>query len=96
MATSSSSQMVQQQTPPASLRAVATGYQSSLEFNESRMRGVYMPSSSPYDISTIAQSQTSTMAGDGGEQTESHPLIGGSINAIDDKQVVQLIFAGYK
>lgn len=88
VATSSSLQMVQQQTPPASLRAVATGYQSSLEFNESRMKGVYMPSSSPYDISAIAQSQTSTMAGDGGEQTESHSLIGSSINAIDDKQVV--------
>lgn len=90
MATSSS-HMGQQQIPPASLKGVGTGYQSSVEYNESRMKGVYMPNSSPYDISTSARSQTSPMMGDGGEQTESHPLIGDSINAIDDKQVVQLI-----
>lgn len=50
-----------------------------------------MPSSSAYDISTSARSQTSTMIGDRGEQTESHPVIVGSIDTIDDKQVVELI-----
>ncbi|EXC06819.1 Beta-amylase 7 [Morus notabilis] len=86
----SSSHMGQQQIPPASLKGVGSGYQSSVEYNECRMKGVYMPNSSPYDISTSARSQTSPMMGDGGEQTESHPLIGGSINAIDDKQVVDV------
>ncbi|PON43037.1 Glycoside hydrolase [Parasponia andersonii] len=83
---SSSSHMAPQQTPPASLRGAAAGYQGSVEYNASRMKG----SSSPYDISTSGRSQTSTMVGDRGEQTDSHPLIVGSIDTIDGKQIVDI------
>ncbi|XP_075671883.1 beta-amylase 7 [Castanea sativa] len=88
--TPSSSHMVSQQTPAASLRGVTSGYQSSGEYNASSMKGVYMPNSSPYDLSSSTRSQTPPMVGDGGEQIESHPLIGGSMNTVDDKQIVDL------
>lgn len=90
--TPSSSHMVSQQTPAASLRGVTSGYQSSGEYNASSMKGVYMPNSSPYDLSSSTRSQTPPMVGDGGEQIESHPLIGGSMNTVDDKQVLGLSF----
>lgn len=89
--TPSSSHMVSQQTPAASLRGVTSGYQSSGEYNASSMKGVYMPNSSPYDLSSSTRSQTPPMVGDGGEH-ESHPLIGGSMNTVDDKQVLCLSF----
>ncbi|KAF5451589.1 hypothetical protein F2P56_026682 [Juglans regia] len=88
--TSSPSQMVSQHSPSASVRGVASGYQSSVEYNAGRMKGVYIPSSSPYDLSSSARSHTSSLVGDVGEPIENHPLIGGSINSIDDKQIVDL------
>ncbi|KAK9273427.1 hypothetical protein L1049_018237 [Liquidambar formosana] len=88
--TSSSSHMVSQQTPAASLRGVSPGHRSSVEYNTSRVKGVFMPSSSPYDLSSGAQSQTSAMMGDRGEQTENHPLIGASMDTVNDKQVVDI------
>lgn len=87
VATSSSSHQVSQQTPSASLRGVSPGYRTSVEYNSCRMKGVFVPTPSPYDLSTSTQSQTSAMVGEGGEQTESHPLIGGSMDNINDKQV---------
>ncbi|XP_022757316.1 beta-amylase 7 isoform X3 [Durio zibethinus] len=86
--TSSSSQMVSQQTPPTSLQGVSSGYRTSVEYNASRMKGVFMPSSSPYDLSSSARSQSSGMVGDGGEQIESLPFISGSMEAINDKQLI--------
>ncbi|KAL5572842.1 hypothetical protein UlMin_022439 [Ulmus minor] len=86
--TSSSSHMVPQQTPPASLRGVNTGYRSSVECNAANMKNIYMPSSSPYDISASAGSQTSSLVGDG-EQRESHIIVG-SMDAINENQVGDL------
>ena len=85
--------MVPQQTThtPPPLKGVATGYQSSVDYNACRMKGVYVPNSSPYDISTSGPSQTSTMVGDRVEQSDSQHFVGGSIDAIDDKQVFKLI-----
>ena len=83
--TSSSSQMVSQQTP-TSLRGVSSGYRTSVEYNACSMKGVFMPTP-PYDLSSSARSQNSGMVGDGGEQTESLPLIAGSMEAVNDKQV---------
>ncbi|GLT60656.1 hypothetical protein SLA2020_334130 [Shorea laevis] len=88
--TSSSSHLVSPQTPPASVRGVSSGYRASVEYNSCRMKGVFMPTPSPYDLSSSARSQTSGMVGDGGEQTESHPLIGGSMEIVNDKQIVDL------
>lgn len=85
----SSSHVASQQTP-VSLRGVSPGYQNSVEYNTCRIKGVFMPSSSPYDLSSSAHSHTSTMAGDRGEQTENHSLIGGSLNTVNDKQVVNM------
>lgn len=86
--------MVSQHSPSASLRGVASGYQCSVEYNTGRMKGVYIPSSSPYDLSSSARSHTSSLVGDGGEPIESHPLIGGSMNSTDDKQVLSLSCLG--
>lgn len=91
MVTSSSSHMVSQQTPPTSLRGVSSGYRSSVEYNTCQMKGVFMPTPSPYDLSPIAQSQPSALVEDGGEQTENQSQIGGSMNAVSDKQVIGLI-----
>lgn len=85
--TSSSSHLVQQQTPPTSLRGVSSGYRSSVEYNASRMKGVFVPASSPYDVSPSSRSHSAVVMGDRGGQAENHPLIGGSMDAVDDKQV---------
>ncbi|KAJ9681479.1 hypothetical protein PVL29_020378 [Vitis rotundifolia] len=88
--TSSSSHLVQQQTPPTSLRGVSSCYRSSVEYNASRMKGVFVPASSPYDVSPSSRSHSAVVMGDRGGQAENHPLIGGSMDAVDDKQVVDM------
>ena len=45
-----------------------------------------MPTPSPYDLSSSSRSQTS-MVGDGEAQRDNRPLIGGSMDNADDKQV---------
>lgn len=80
--------MVPPQMPNTSVKGISSGFRSSVEYNACRMKGVYMPGASPYDLSTISQSQTSSIVGDGGEQTDIHALISGSLDAADDKQVV--------
>ncbi|KAJ4826390.1 Beta-amylase 7 [Turnera subulata] len=87
--TSSSSQLVTQQASHTSLRGISPGYRTSVDYNSSRMKGVFVPNPSPYDLSTTA-SQTSGMVGELGEQTESHPRIGGSMDAFTDKQIVDI------
>lgn len=84
MMASSSSQLMSPQTP-ARLRGVASNYPSSVEYNACPMEDAVIPSLSPYDLSSTARPQTSTMMGDGGEQTENHLLIGGSMNTVNDK-----------
>lgn len=78
--------MASQQTPSASLRGVASGYRSPLEYNACQTKGVFMPTPPPYDLSSSSRSQTS-MAGDGEAQRDNHPLIGGSMDNVDEKQV---------
>lgn len=87
LVTSSSSHLVQQQTPPTSLRGVSSGYRSSVEYNATRMKGVFMPASSPYDVSPVSRSHSAVVVQDRGGQVENHPLIGGSMDTVDDKQV---------
>ncbi|XP_011023342.1 PREDICTED: beta-amylase 7 isoform X1 [Populus euphratica] len=88
--TSSSSHLVSQQTPPASLRGVSPGYQTSVEYNTCRMKGVFMPNPSPYDLSASTQPQIPAVVGEGGEQTESSLHIGGSMDIINDKQIIDI------
>ncbi|CAN6711026.1 unnamed protein product [Malus baccata var. baccata] len=87
--TSSSSQIVSPRTP-ACLKGVTSGYQSPGELNASNTKGVYLPSLSPYDLPSSARSQGSSIVGDGAGQTESHPLIGGSMDNVGNKQIVDI------
>lgn len=52
-----------------------------------------MPTPSPYDLSPNAPSQTSALVGDG-EQAESHSLIGGPMDTVNEKQVYFDLFGG--
>ncbi|MBA0736970.1 hypothetical protein Gogos_010456 [Gossypium gossypioides] len=90
--TSSSSQMVSQQTPPppATLQGVSSGNRTTVEYNACRMKGVFMPTPSPYDLSSTAPAQSSGVAAGGGEQTERLPLIAGSTQVTNDKQIIGL------
>ncbi|PIM99564.1 Beta-amylase [Handroanthus impetiginosus] len=83
---SSSSQMPAQHTSPTSLRGISPGYRSTVE---SHMKGVFVPASSPYDASSGARSQTSAMVRDGGDP-QNDPLLGGSIDSVDNRQVVDM------
>ncbi|XP_057435635.1 beta-amylase 7 isoform X1 [Lotus japonicus] len=85
----SSSQVPSQQTPSASLRGVASGYGSPLEYNACQMKGVFMPAPSPYDLSSSSRSQTS-IVGDGETQRDNIPGIGGSMNSVDEKQIADM------
>ncbi|KHG19614.1 Beta-amylase 7 [Gossypium arboreum] len=88
--TSSSSEMLSQQAPPTSLQGVSSGYCALVEYNACHMKGVFMPTPAPYDLSSSGHSQSSGMVGNGGEQTESLPLIAGSMEVINDKQIIGL------
>lgn len=81
--------MVSQQIPPppATLQRVSSGYRTTVEYNACRMKGVFMPTPSPYDLSSTAPAQSLGVVADGGEQTERLPLIAGSLQVINDKQV---------
>lgn len=83
--------MIPQQAPLTSLRGISSGYQSPGDYNASRMKGVYAPNSSPYDLSSRGQSQISSALGDGGEPLDTQALIGGSVESDDAKQVVWVI-----
>lgn len=86
---SPSSLMVPQQTPTASLRGVSSSYRSPVEYNApGHMKTVFVPPSSPYDASSNARPRTSAMVGDGGEKAENYVVIGNSMVAADDKQVI--------
>ncbi|CAN6568119.1 unnamed protein product [Malus baccata var. baccata] len=87
--TSSSSQIVSPRTP-ASLKGVTAGFQSPGELNACNTKGVYLPSLSTYDLPSSARSQGSSIVGDGAGQTESHPLIGGSMDNVGNKQIVDI------
>ena len=93
--TSSSSHLVSQPTPPGSLGGVSPGHWTSVEYNSCRMKGAFIPNPSPYDLSASTQSQTPGMVGEGREQTESDPRVGGSMDTINDKQVLWNSFVHY-
>ncbi|CAL5192682.1 unnamed protein product [Lathyrus oleraceus] len=91
--TSSSSHVPSQHPPSVSLKGVASGNRSPLEYNACPMKGVYIPSPSPspspYDLSSSSRSQTS-MLGDREVQRDNPPVIGGSINTINEKQIFDI------
>lgn len=83
--TSSSSQIPAQHTSPTSLRGISPGYRNTVDYNSGHMKGIFVPTSSPYDTSSSVRSQTSAMIGDGGD-LQNDPLLGGSIDSVDNRQ----------
>ncbi|KAK4803408.1 hypothetical protein SAY86_003225 [Trapa natans] len=75
LATSPSSQMVPQQT--ASLRGLTSGFHSTVEYNASRMKGLFVPSPPP---------QTQSMVGDG-EPTGGQAL---NVDILEGKQIIDM------
>lgn len=65
------------------------GYRSVVDYNSGNLKGAFVPTSSPYDVSSGTRSQTSVMIGDGGE-LPNDPLLGGSIDSADNRQVTVL------
>lgn len=78
--------MPPQQTPPVSLGGISSSYQSTVEYNACQMKDIFVPSSSPYDVSSSAPSQTPAMVGEGLD-AQNDPLIGASMDAVDNRQV---------
>jgi hypothetical protein len=66
------------QTLSASLQ-VSLGSRSSVDFNSCGLKGCFVPSS--------ARSRTLAMVREREERTEDYPLVGDSVDAVDDKQV---------
>ncbi|GER46393.1 beta-amylase [Striga asiatica] len=85
-----SPQMPAPHTSPTALRGISPGYRNTVDYGASHMKGVFVPVSSPYDGSSSARSQTSAMIGDGDLQND--PLLGGSIDSIDNRQARLLAF----
>lgn len=59
---------------------VSLGFQSSVDFNSCGLKGCFVPSS--------ARSRAWAMEREREERTEDYPLVGDSVDAVDDKQVV--------
>lgn len=62
------------------------GYRSVVDYNSGNLKGAFVPTSPPYHVSSGNRSQTSVMMGDGGE-LPNDPLLGGSIDSVDNRQV---------
>lgn len=86
--TSTSSHVPVQQTPPASSRGICSDFKSSLDYT-CDMKGAFLPTSSPYDVSSSSQSQTAAIVGTG-VAADNHPLMGGSMDTVNNKQVVDI------
>ncbi|KAK2977332.1 hypothetical protein RJ640_013311 [Escallonia rubra] len=86
---SPSTHMQVQSTPCPTLRGISSGNQSTIEYNASQMKGVFVPSSSPFDISATAHSITSVIVGDGGD-AQIDPRTRGSIDTVGNMQVVDI------
>ncbi|OMP08290.1 beta-amylase 7-like protein [Corchorus olitorius] len=51
-------------TLPSSLQGISSGYHASVEYNACHMKGVFMPTPTPY-LSSSAHPQSPGMVGDG-------------------------------
>lgn len=76
-----------EQTLPSS-KVICPVFKSSMDYNTCQVKDGYMPTSSPYDMSSSARSHSSDILGDIG--ADDNPYIGGSIDAIDNRQVVDM------
>ncbi|XP_010523740.1 PREDICTED: beta-amylase 7 [Tarenaya hassleriana] len=84
-----SSQMASQQTSPPALRGLSPGFKSSGEFNSCHMKGVFVPTPSPYDLSPTGITQPAEMVSSV-NKTEALPHAGSTVDAINAKQVSEI------
>ncbi|CAL1398934.1 unnamed protein product [Linum trigynum] len=89
-ATQTSSHQSPQQEPPPSLKGISPGYPTPVEYNSGQMKGLLVPSPSPYDLSAGAHPQTSVMMGDGVDTPRIQPLTAGTVDTINAKQIVDV------
>lgn len=85
MVTSLSPHIPTQHTPPAALKSMTSGFQNTADQSACQMKSVFVPSSSPYDSSSTARSQTSAIVANG-QVTQNDPFLVGCVDSID-KQV---------
>lgn len=75
-----------EQTLPS--RSICPAFKGSMEYNTCQVKDVYIPTSSPYDVSSSARSHSSDMLGDIG--ADESPFLGGSMDTIDNRQIVDM------
>ncbi|KAM3218573.1 beta-amylase 7 [Capsicum annuum] len=88
MVTSLSPHIPTQHTPPAALKSMTSGFQNTADQSACQMKSVFVPSSSPYDSSSTARSQTSAIVANG-QVTQNDPFLVGCVDSID-KQVIDM------
>ncbi|KAK9749400.1 hypothetical protein RND81_02G123500 [Saponaria officinalis] len=80
-------QVLPQQTQTAPFKGVLTGYQSSVEYNTCQGKGVFIPVTSPCDVSSSKHSHTSSTVGSRIEGSHNNPLISISVDTAGNKLV---------
>ncbi|KAJ4956789.1 hypothetical protein NE237_013572 [Protea cynaroides] len=88
--TSSPYMVVAQNAPAAALRGVFPGVRNTVDYRPYRMKGVFVPNSSSYEGSSSARSRVESMVDDRGDGTENSSLMGSCMDAVDDKQVMDI------
>ena len=75
-----------QQNQAASLRGISSACQIGIDDEACQMKGLFVPSSSAYDVSSSGRSQSPNMLG---VEIDGHddPLMGVSVDTIDARQV---------
>lgn len=76
--------MVSQQSPPPAIRRVSSELRSPVELSSCRMKGVFKPAPSPYDLPTTQSPELV------GSANKADGLVGCSLDVINSKQVATL------
>lgn len=83
--------MPPQQMSPASLGGMSSSYQSTGEYNACQMKDIFVPCSSPYDVTSNAPSQTSALLAEGLD-VHDDSIIGGSMDPVGNRQVKDSLY----
>ncbi|AEC10613.1 beta-amylase 7 [Arabidopsis thaliana] len=81
---SSASHIASQQTSPPALRVVSSGLRSPVELSSCRMKGVFTPAPSPYDMLPIQSPELV------GSVNKAEGLVGCSVDVINSKQILEI------
>ncbi|CAO2835630.1 unnamed protein product [Amaranthus hypochondriacus] len=77
-----------QQHQSASFKGVSTDYHTSVEYNSVPEKGVFMSTTSPYNVSSSSLSHASSTVGSRAEGTDNYPLTSSSVDTMGNKQVI--------